>query len=125
MSDLPIRLFSHASGLYIDTAPRDFHGYTVRADGIIIGKKGKILKQEKRFRRNNSGFDWCVRLYYKGKKKKWTVSRLMAACFLGNIDGMEIDHIDGNPQNNKITNLEIVTSAENQARKWRKINENI
>lgn len=49
-----------------------------------------------------------------GKKKKFYVSRLMAEAFLPNPENKkEVDHIDGNPQNNSLSNLRWVTSTEN------------
>lgn len=109
-------LYLH-KGRYIDTRPREFHGYIVHWNGTVIGKKGNVLKQEKRPRRGG-GFDWCVRLYYNGKKKKWTTSRLIGACFFGNIDGMEMNHLDRIPSNTYGSNLEINTKSENQQH-WR------
>lgn len=96
-----------------------FHGYKVLRSGIVIGKKGTPLALDKRMRRGNKGkFDYCVRLYYNGKKKKWTLQRLIAACFLGPIDGYEINHIDRDPTNNHVDNLERLTASENQ-KHWR------
>lgn len=94
-----------------------FHGYKIFRDGTVIGKTGKVLKPEKRARRGG-GFDLRVQLRYRGSKKKWTLQRLIAACFLGPIDGYEINHMDRNTTNNRIENLERVTPSENQ-RHWR------
>lgn len=94
-----------------------FHGYNILRSGVVLGKKGLPLKTEKRDRRGG-GFDLCVRLYYRGKQKKWTLQRLMAACFLGPIDGYEINHKDRDPTNNHITNLERLTPSQNQ-KHWR------
>lgn len=113
----------HSSGYFIDLTPRIFHGYIVKPNGVVIGKNNKPLKLEDRTRRGGK-IDKCVRLYYNGKSRKWTLSRLIASCFLGNIEGKEIDHIDRNTLNNHITNLEIVTRSENQKR-WRKLDENL
>lgn len=41
------------------------------------------------------------------------VHRLVAEAFLGPSCGMEVDHIDGNPGNNSVTNLRWATHAEN------------
>lgn len=40
--------------------------------------------------------------------------RLVAREFIGDIDNMEINHIDGCKSNNSVDNLEIVTRTENQ-----------
>ena len=96
-----------------------FHGYKIFRDGSVCGKGGKHLKPEKRFRRGNNGvYDLRVRLYYNGKRKKWTLQRLVAACFLGPIDGYEINHKDRDSTNNHVDNLERVTPSENQLH-WR------
>jgi len=98
-----------------------FHGYTVLRTGIVIGKKGSPIKTVKRDRRGG-GYDLCVNLCYNGAKKKWTLSRLVAACFLGPVDGYQINHKDRNPLNNNLDNLERVTASENQNH-WRQSDE--
>lgn len=94
-----------------------FHGYTILRCGTVIGKSGEPLKTSLR-PRNGGGNDLCVRLYYRGKQKKWTLSRLIAACFLGPIDGYEINHKDRNPMNCHVDNLERTTPRQNQQH-WR------
>jgi hypothetical protein len=43
----------------------------------------------------------------------------MAKNFFGvNLEGLEVDHIDGNKLNNVLTNLEVVTSHENTMRAY-------
>jgi len=50
----------------------------------------------------------------KRKKKKFYVHRLVAETFLGEIPkNMVVNHKDGNKLNNHVSNLEIVTSKEN------------
>jgi len=50
-----------------------------------------------------------------GKKKHHKVHRLVAKAFIPNPDHKpQVNHIDGNNQNNSITNLEWVTNNENQ-----------
>lgn len=41
------------------------------------------------------------------------VHRLVASAYIGDITGMTVNHIDGNPSNNNASNLEIVTMKEN------------
>lgn len=46
------------------------------------------------------------------------VHRLVASAFIGNIEGLTINHKDGNPTNNHVSNLEIVTMKENIHHAW-------
>jgi hypothetical protein len=48
-----------------------------------------------------------------GKVKTHYVHRLVAAAFIGN-DSREVNHKDGNKQNNFVANLEYVTSKQNK-----------
>ncbi len=46
-------------------------------------------------------------------KKMRRIHRLVAAAFLGDPDGLQINHKDGDRTNNRLDNLEIVTCSEN------------
>lgn len=50
-----------------------------------------------------------------GTSQRHLIHRLVAIAFLGEIDGMIINHKDFNKQNNNVENLEIVTQKENMA----------
>lgn len=52
-----------------------------------------------------------------GKQFFALVHRLVAITFMGNPPGKEVDHIDGDKSNNHVSNLEWVTSKENEKRK--------
>ena len=55
-----------------------------------------------------------VFLYSNGKRKKYSVHRLIALTFISNPENKTcIDHLDTNPQNNRVENLRWATSKEN------------
>lgn len=61
-----------------------------------------------------------VNLCCENHNRRFAVHRLVAAAFLGPIpDGFEVNHIDGNPGNPHVDNLEIVTRRANVAHAWR------
>lgn len=62
---------------------------------------------------NNSGRLW-VELFVNGKKKCMLIHRLVAMAFIPNPNGcLQINHIDENPKNNVVWNLEWCTAKEN------------
>lgn len=60
-----------------------------------------------------------VNLSKDGKGNTKRVHKLVANAFLGESD-LQVDHIDGNKQNNRLDNLEYVTPKENTNRAWKK-----
>jgi len=73
-------------------------------------RNGKILKQPI----NNHGYP-CVTIKYRnGSQKVIQVHQLIARTFLPNPENKpQINHIDGNKQNNNVSNLEWCTASEN------------
>jgi hypothetical protein len=60
------------------------------------------------------GMDKDGYAYFHLHKKRWPIHRMAWVLTQGPIpDGYEIDHIDGNRANNKLTNLRLVTRSEN------------
>ncbi|MER2039991.1 MAG: HNH endonuclease [Solibacillus sp.] len=71
--------------------------------------KQRVLKNK-----NSSGRDCRVTLWKDGKSKDFLVHRIVAEAFLTKTEGKEyINHIDGNPKNNHVSNLEWCDHFEN------------
>lgn len=71
--------------------------------------KQKVLKEK-----NPKGRDVRVTLWKEGKYKDYLVHRLVALAFLEKPEGKDcINHIDGNPKNNNVSNLEWCDHKEN------------
>ena len=76
--------------------------------------KQRILKQKFQQRIRSSEFDARVILWKDGKEKTFLVSRLVAMSFLDNPNNLpQVNHIDGNPTNNNVNNLEWCTARHN------------
>ena len=74
----------------------------------------RIMKQKWHKRKNGKHEDARVCLWKDGKEKTYLVSRLVAMSFLPMpFDKLTVNHIDGNPSNNRIDNLEWCTHQEN------------
>lgn len=83
----------------------EYEGYKVSSEGRIIGMNGSEIKGVL----HNDGYRF---IWFHGKIV--AMHRIIAKCFCnGYEDGKVVDHIDGNKQNNKASNLEWVTQKEN------------
>lgn len=78
------------------------------------GNNERLLKQ---FISDKTKKYKSVRLWKCGRTAQYFVHRLVARAFpeiCGEwFDGCEVDHLDGNPQNNEATNLQVKTHKEN------------
>lgn len=84
--------------------------YEVSNFGNVLSKRsGKLLVPSK------GKYGHCViQLCEKGKKTRALVHRLVAFAFIGDgKKGEEVNHIDYNPTNNHVSNLEWVTHRQN------------
>lgn len=87
-----------------------FDGYQVSTWGNVKGKNGDYLTPYK----NSKGY-LKVGLFLGGKTHKKRISRLVAEAFIPNPYNLpQVNHKDGNNQNNSVTNLEWVTDADNK-----------
>ncbi|MGL4852319.1 MAG: NUMOD4 motif-containing HNH endonuclease [Paraclostridium sp.] len=80
----------------------------------ICNQKGVIIKPVLHPGRRNNILDRCaLRLSKNGKTKGFQWHRLIAETFLGSLEGLEVNHINGDPKDNRLANLELVTRLEN------------
>lgn len=87
-----------------------FHGYAVREDGEVRGKRGGVMKHTSL--RNGTG---TITLYYDGSSHSFTIAKLVATAFLPNTIGDDavVAHKDGDPTNNHKDNLMWVNRGKN------------
>jgi hypothetical protein len=84
--------------------------YLVSNDGRVRGTKSK---KELKYNYTYNGYR-RVKLYRDAKGKTFMVHRLVANAFIANPQNKaQVNHKDGNKQNNTVGNLEWVTQAEN------------
>lgn len=81
----------------------------MRKDNKPYTQKEKILKPAK----NNKGYNICV-LTKNMKSKTFSIHRLVAEAFIPNPKNLpQVNHKDGNKQNNRVDNLEWITNYDN------------
>lgn len=88
---------------------------------IIENKKGQIQKYKGKIlspRLSNRGY-FQINLSENNKTKLFSIHRLVMYAFVGSSD-LLVDHIDRNPENNKLENLRYVTNQENSFNKGAK-----
>lgn len=83
--------------------------YSVDDLGNVYSKSGKVLKPTT----NQRGY-FMVTLMINGSRKTLTVHRAILNSFIEPpFENAQINHIDGNKQNNQLSNLEWCTAKEN------------
>lgn len=88
----------------------NFTNYTITDTGIVTNTKTGHVKSQWLGRNGYLHVD----VQQNGVKKKLSVHRLLAMNFIPNPENKEqVNHIDGNKQNNKLENLEWNTRSEN------------
>lgn len=85
-----------------------FPGYQVSDFGRVMNKDGLIIHQQKR----KKGYV-KVELWKDGESYTRDVHRLVAIAFLGIHEGLDVNHINGKKDDNRLTNLEWCTKSEN------------
>ena len=90
---------------------KGYEEYSVDTNGIVYGKKGNPLK----YSLNHRGYCMIVFLV-DGIKKGFAIHTIVAKQFIDNPEPLvrtQVNHKDGNKQNNCVDNLEWVTPKEN------------
>ena len=90
-----------------------FPNYQVTSWGRVYNKTTRMFVTQEEHHKGYLRVD----LYNENGRKHKKVHRLVAEAFITNPDNKpQVNHIDGNNQNNSVTNLEWVTNAENAAK---------
>jgi hypothetical protein len=90
---------------------KDYPDYQVSNSGKVYSLKNNM---ELKGQVERSGYR-LVKLFINGKAKSWMIHRLVANAFMDNWNNKsQVNHKDGNKQNNYFLNLEWVTASENQ-----------
>lgn len=99
---------------------KGFEKYTIDQDGVIFSKTtGRRMKCLK----HTAGYCRVALLDANGKSKFKYVHRLVAETYILNPDNKpQVNHIDGNRSNHKLTNLEWVTQSENDLHSYKNLN---
>ena len=75
-------------------------------------RKGRWLKASKS--RAGKKYTLEIQLYFQSQPKSFLISRLVAMAFIPNPDNKpEVEHLDGNSENNHVSNLKWVNRTEN------------
>lgn len=85
------------------------NGYTLREDGAVFNRVGRRLYEG----RNAKGYSQ-VNIYLNGSGKTFRLARLLAIHLIENPDNLsDVDHIDGDRENNNLSNLRWISHGEN------------
>jgi len=93
--------------------------YQVSNLGRVKALKRKYVPNELiKYQRIKQGY-YCVKLRVNGKTKYCRTHQLIAMAFLNHTPNgykLVVDHIDNNPLNNSLSNLQVITHRENSSK---------
>lgn len=84
-------------------------------DDIWVSDFGRVYRNHKTFYGSTDGAGRKIVEFFlaNGQAERWFVHRLVMLAFYGPNEEMVVNHIDSNPKNNKLSNLEYVTQQRN------------
>lgn len=95
-------------------------------NGYVINKLGHVVSVPRMGTQGGTVKTWMargyemVRLWENGRPKVKGIHRLLAEIYIPNPKNLpQVNHIDGNPRNNDLKNLEWCTNRENQRHAYR------
>lgn len=99
---------------WFDWLPKD--KYFISNYGNIYNSSGYNMS----YYYNHAGYPTIVLRDYQGKTHQLLISRLVLQAFepIDNYDEMTVDHIDGNPLNNKLDNLTWMSMKDNVSKRF-------
>lgn len=100
------------------TPINDYPGYSVSSNGFVRNDKRGRLRS---IWRDRTGYCF-VTLRQNKKPRACLVHRLVAINFLGAHPSLQVNHIDGNKNNNSLSNLEWVTAKANMFHRFHVLN---
>lgn len=89
-----------------------FKNYSISNTGIVWNEKTKRCVTVSKTK-GNSGYYFTVCIKNSNGWSNKRLHRLLAEVFIGDVEGMVVDHIDRDTFNNQLSNLRIVTIREN------------
>lgn len=90
--------------------------FIVNSRGVVYDMKRNIIQP---LHKNSDGYMCCTLRLEDGSRRTFKVHRMVAEKFISNPEGKpEVNHIDGNKENNNDYNLEWATHSENIKHAW-------
>lgn len=105
----------------------EYYDYIVSDDATIISK-GRWVKQkhrtvwwkEKKLKPTKHGEYYFISIRKDGEQYSRGVHQIVWEAFNGEIpEGYEVDHVDDNPSNNRLDNLQLLSHSDNLKKKHR------